>query len=144
MKKTWFAILAITLIAFLLRVYRLDFVSLRGDEAFTVIFVQRTWDGLWKGIRTIEPNPPLMYLVLRVWIALVGAGEFVTRYFSAFFGVLCVPLLYRLAREMFSYTRTRRTIGGEAAALPGQRAFGFVRSDGTAVALIGAGLFAIN
>ena len=102
-KKTWFAILAITLVAFLLRVYRLDFVSLRGDEAFTVIFVQRTWDGLWKGIRTIEPNPPLMYLVLRVWVALVGAGEFVTRYFSAFFGVLCVPLLYRLAREMFSY-----------------------------------------
>jgi len=26
----------------------LDFVSLRGDEAFTVIFVQRTWEGLWK------------------------------------------------------------------------------------------------
>src|SRR5450759_2558231 len=101
MKKTWLAILFITLIAFLLRVYRLDFVSLRGDEAFTVIFVQRTWDGLWKGIRTIEPNPPLMYLALRVWIALTGAGEWATRYFSAFFGVLCVPLLYRLAREMF-------------------------------------------
>ena len=102
MKKTWFAVLLLTILAFILRVYRLDFVSLRGDEAFTVIFVQRTWDGLWKGIRTIEPNPPLMYLALRIWIVLAGASEFATRYFSAFFGVLCVPLLYRLAREMFS------------------------------------------
>ena len=102
MKKAWVAVLLLTFITFILRVYRLDFVSLRGDEAFTVIFVQRTWDGLWKGIRTIEPNPPLMYLALRVWIALAGASEFATRFFSAFFGVLCVPLLYRLAREMFS------------------------------------------
>ncbi|MDE3091784.1 MAG: hypothetical protein KGJ80_20620, partial [Chloroflexota bacterium] len=101
MKKTWLALLCIMLVAFWLRVYRLDFVSLRGDEAFTVIFVQRTWDGLWKGIRTVEPNPPLMYLALRAWVALAGAGEFATRYFSAFFGVLSVPLLYRLAREMF-------------------------------------------
>ncbi len=100
-KKTWAAVLLLTFVAFILRVYRLDFVSLRGDEAFTVIFVQRTWDGLWKGISTIEPNPPLMYLALRVWIALAGQSELVTRFFSVFFGVLCVPLLYRLAREMF-------------------------------------------
>jgi mannosyltransferase len=102
MKKTWVAVLLLTLLAFFLRVYRLDFVSLRGDEAFTVIFVQRTWEGLWKGIRTIEPNPPLLYLALRIWIVLAGATEFATRYFSAFFGVLCVPLLYRMAREMFT------------------------------------------
>ncbi|MBI4788939.1 MAG: hypothetical protein HY782_18055 [Chloroflexi bacterium] len=101
MKKTWLAVLALVLLAFLLRVYRLDFVSLRGDEAFTVVFVQRTWDGLWRGIRFIEPNPPLLYLALRAWVAVAGASEFVTRYFSVFFGVLCVPLLYRLAREVF-------------------------------------------
>lgn len=99
--KTLLIILALTLIAFALRVYRLDFFSLRGDESFTVIFVQRTWEGLWRGISTIEPNPPLMYLALRVWIALAGASEFVTRYFSLWFGVLCVPLIYRLAKEMF-------------------------------------------
>ncbi|MCL4490057.1 MAG: hypothetical protein M1570_18290 [Chloroflexi bacterium] len=94
-------ILVLTLVAFILRVYQLDFVSLRGDEAFTVLFVQRTWDGMWKGIRLVEPNPPLMYLALRVWIALAGASEFATRFFSVFFGVLCVPLVYRLGREMF-------------------------------------------
>ncbi len=118
-----FAVLCVAFIAFLLRIYRLDFVSLRGDESFTVVFVQRTWEGLWRGIRFIEPNPPLMYLALRVWVALAGASEFATRYFSAFFGVLCVPLLYRLAREMFSYPHPR---------------------NGAFVALFAAALIAIN
>lgn len=93
-------VLFLTFVAFVLRVYRLDFFSLRGDEAFTVLFVQRTWEGLWRGISLIEPNPPLMYLLLRGWVALAGTSEFATRYFSVFFGVLCVPLLYRLAREL--------------------------------------------
>jgi hypothetical protein len=101
MKQTALVAILITFIAFALRAYHLDFVSLRGDEAFTVNFVQRTWEGLWKGIRFIEPNPPLYYLALRAWVALAGASEFATRYFSAFFGVLCVPLIFRLAREMF-------------------------------------------
>lgn len=98
--KSCLILLALVLVAFALRVYRLDFFSLRGDESFTVIFVQRTWEGLWRGISTIEPNPPLMYLALRGWIALAGASEFVTRYFSLWFGVLCVPLIYRLAKDM--------------------------------------------
>ena len=109
-------VVAFTFIAFLLRLYRIDFVSLRGDEAFTVNFVQRTWEGLWKGISTIEPNPPLAYLPLRAWIALFGDGEFETRFFSLIFGVLCIPLIYRLAREMFEYSRGR-VIGLIAAAL---------------------------
>ena len=102
MKKSWVVVLILTFVAFVLRVYQLDAVSLRGDEAFTVIFVQRTWEGLWKGISTVEPNPPLMYLALRAWVAVAGASEFVTRYFSVFFGVLCVPMIYRLAYEMFA------------------------------------------
>jgi 4-amino-4-deoxy-L-arabinose transferase-like glycosyltransferase len=105
-----------TFVAFFLRLYRIDIVSLRGDEAFTVNFVQRTWEGLWKGISTIEPNPPLAYLPLRAWIAVFDDGEFETRFFSLIFGVLCVPLLYRLAREMFGGQRGR-IIGAIAAAL---------------------------
>jgi 4-amino-4-deoxy-L-arabinose transferase-like glycosyltransferase len=57
---------------------------------------------MWNEIRTVEPNPPLMYLLLRGWIALAGAGEFATRYFSVFWGVLCVPLAYRLAASLLS------------------------------------------
>ncbi|MCI0476601.1 MAG: hypothetical protein L0Y55_10170 [Anaerolineales bacterium] len=152
--RIWLGILAITLVAFALRVYRLDFVSLRGDEAFTVIFVQRTWEGLWKGISTIEPNPPLMYLALRAWVAIAGASEFATRYFSVFFGVLSVPVLYRLARSVIASTfaplsvnsakqsPSNLEIASSHPSTPLRSAQDAPRND--IVALIAAALIAIN
>ncbi|MEW5718144.1 MAG: hypothetical protein AB1817_05940 [Chloroflexota bacterium] len=144
--RMWIAILLLSLVAFALRVYRLDFVSLRGDEAFTVIFVQRTWEGLWKGISTIEPNPPLMYLALRAWVAVAGASEFATRYFSAFFGVLCVPLLYRLARLVIASGAKQSPgnleIASSHRSTPPCSAHDAPRND--LVALIAAALIAIN
>ncbi|MGE5141003.1 MAG: hypothetical protein ACM3JD_16170 [Rudaea sp.] len=94
-------LLLIILAAFAIRVYRLDHYSLRGDESFTVLFVQKPLAQMWAEIRTVEPNPPLMYFALRGWVMLVGDGEFATRYFSVFWGALAVALLYRLAREIF-------------------------------------------
>lgn len=85
--------------AFALRTFRLDYFSLRGDESFTVLFVLKPFAQMWKEILTVEPNPPLLYLMLRVWVAVAGAGEFAARYFSVFWGVLCVPLIYRFARS---------------------------------------------
>ncbi|MBI5650631.1 MAG: hypothetical protein HZC40_09345 [Chloroflexi bacterium] len=116
MNKNWLIICALMFIAFALRVFQLDAVALRGDESFTVIFVQRTWDGLWRGIRFIEPNPPLYYLALRAWVALAGASEFATRYFSVWFGVLCVPLMYRLANVIASRGAARNDTGALIAA----------------------------
>lgn len=107
-------VLGLALLAFGLRVFRLDAFSLRGDEAFTVLFVQQPFAQMWDGIRTIEPNPPLLYLLLRGWIAVAGASEFATRFFALFWGVLCVPLLYRLARAVL----TLPAASHEAAELP--------------------------
>ncbi len=101
--KSYLVLLLIILFAFALRIYQLDFFSLRGDESFTVLFVQKPFAQMWHETLTVEPNPPLMYLMLRGWIAAAGASEFPTRFFSLFFGVLCVPLIYRLAREIFSW-----------------------------------------
>ncbi len=112
---------AILLLAFALRTFRLDFFSLRGDEAFTVLFVQKPLAQMWRETLTVEPNPPLLYFALRGWIALAGDGEFATRYFAAFFGVLGVALLYRLAREIFS----RRVCGANAAPIALTAAFLF-------------------
>lgn len=102
--RAFLLLCAILLLAFALRMFRLDFFSLRGDEAFTVLFVQKPLAQMWRETLTVEPNPPLMYFALRGWIALAGAGEFATRFFSAFFGVLSVALIYRLAREIFIKT----------------------------------------
>lgn len=99
--REYWLLLLLLLAAFALRVYRLDYFSLRGDESFTVLFVLKPFAQMWNEILTVEPNPPLLYLALRGWIGLAGASEFATRYFSVFFGVLCVALIYRLAREIF-------------------------------------------
>jgi 4-amino-4-deoxy-L-arabinose transferase-like glycosyltransferase len=100
--KSLLVVLLLMLAAFALRVYRLDFFSLRGDESFTVLFVQKPLAQMWEETLTVEPNPPLLYFALRGWIDLAGDSEFVTRFFSVFFGVLCIPLVYRAAREMFA------------------------------------------
>jgi hypothetical protein len=93
-------IVGLTLLAFFLRVYRLDHVSLRGDESFTIVFLSNPLPVIWEGIRFTEPLPPLFYLLLYVYIALAGTADFATRYFAVFFGVLAVPLAYVLARRV--------------------------------------------
>jgi 4-amino-4-deoxy-L-arabinose transferase-like glycosyltransferase len=108
---------AILLLAVGLRVYRLDAFSLRGDESFTVLFVQNPQAQKWHETLTVEPNPPLLYFLLRGWIVLAGAGEFATRFFSVWFGVLCVPLIYRLAREIFAPGRGATPLALAAALL---------------------------
>lgn len=100
--KTRALVLLIVLAALGLRLYRLDFFSLRGDESFTVLFVQKPLAQMWQETLTVEPNPPLLYFLLRGWLAVSGDGEFAARFFSVWFGVLCVPLLFRLAREIFA------------------------------------------
>lgn len=102
--RTSVILLLLVLLAFVLRVYRLDFFSLRGDEAFTVLFVQKPLAQMWEETLTVEPNPPLLYFLLRWWIELAGSSEWVTRFFSLWFGVLSVPLIYRAGREIFSST----------------------------------------
>lgn len=127
--RTQLVLLLILLLAFALRMYRLDFISLRGDESFTVLFVQKPLARMWEEILTVEPNPPLMYFLLRAWIAVAGAGEFATRSLSVFFGVLCVALIYRLTPHVFlPLSRLERGLGGE----------------GVGVGLIAAFLLAIN
>jgi mannosyltransferase len=119
-RLSWIA-LALLFGAFALRIYRLDSLSLRGDESFTVLFSARPLAELVEGIRNVEPNPPLYYLVLRGAMLLFGHSDFSTRYVSAFFGVLAIPLLYQLGRTL---VRDRR-LGGR-------------------VALVAAGLLAVN
>jgi 4-amino-4-deoxy-L-arabinose transferase-like glycosyltransferase len=111
------AICVLILLAFTLRVYRLDFVSLRGDESLTALFSSWPLSQLWEGIRTIEPNPPLYYFVLRSAILAFGQTDFTTRYVSVLFGVLAVPLVYQLGHTLIPNTRLGCVVGLLAAFL---------------------------
>jgi 4-amino-4-deoxy-L-arabinose transferase-like glycosyltransferase len=93
-------LLLLTLLAFGLRVYGLDYQPLRGDESFSIQFSAHELDWLFPNIANIEPNPPLYYLLLHYWMAVLGQSEFATRFLSLLFGVISVPIIYQLARSM--------------------------------------------
>lgn len=96
---------AIFLLAFALRVFRLDFQELRGDEAFGYFFSRRSYGDIIAATLALrEPHPVGSYFLQHLWLewaAPVGVpGEFVVRFVSVWFGVLGVALLYRLARSL--------------------------------------------
>lgn len=95
------ALLVILLLAFALRVYRLETQSLWWDEALTLKLA------LAPGIEwrpADAGHPPLYdYVMLKPWVSLVGAGEFGSRFFSVVFGVLAVALAYQLGRRLYDH-----------------------------------------
>ncbi len=93
-------ILSLTILAFALRLYRLDYQPLRGDESFSIQFSAHELEWLVPSIAHVEPNPPLYYLLLHGWMKSLGQSEFVTRFLSLLFGVVSVPLVYQLGRSM--------------------------------------------
>ena len=93
-------ILLLTLLAFALRLYRLDYQPLRGDESFTIQFSAHSLNWLLPSIANVEPNPPLYYFVLHYWMRALGQSEFITRFVSLVFGALSVPLIYLLGKSL--------------------------------------------
>lgn len=93
-------ILGLTLLAFLLRAYRLEVQSYWIEEAWTLYFAKLPLSELWRSLLTEEPKPPFYYFTTLYWIKLVGDSEYGLRFFSLVFGVLAVPLTYRLGQAL--------------------------------------------
>lgn len=91
----------ITFLAFVLRITRLEFQPLWWDEGWTVYFA--TSDIPSMVARTaIDIHPPFYYLLLHLWVLLLGPTPFAIRFFSLLASVLSVPLLFLLARRLFN------------------------------------------
>ena len=92
-------LLLIILVAFALRVYRLDAQSLWYDEGVTATLTQQSLSELtaWTA-RDIQP--PLYYYVVAGWGRMVGWSEWSLRFVSAWWGVLIVPLMAQLAHRL--------------------------------------------
>ncbi|MCS7261590.1 MAG: glycosyltransferase family 39 protein, partial [Anaerolineae bacterium] len=93
----------IVLVAFLLRVYRLDAQSLWWDEGHSIAMASAplaqiaTQPGM-------DVHPPGYFLILHFWMGMVGMREYALRYLSVFFSVLTVALMLRLARTLSNVT----------------------------------------
>ena len=90
---------AIFVVAAMLRLIFLGTRSFWGDEIVSVKLATDNWHGFTYWILRREANMALYYFALRGWTRF-GDGEAWVRLFSAIFGVVTVPLLYRLARRL--------------------------------------------
>jgi len=93
-------IVALTLIAALLRISLLDSKSFWRDEALTAQRVTLPLNALLKVIGNGQTNMSLYYLVLHGWTSLAGSSEFTIRLPSALFDAATVPLIYALGVEL--------------------------------------------
>ncbi len=111
-----FALLIILLLAFSLRVYRLDGQSLWYDEAVTAHVASQGISELTRWTAD-DIQPPLYYYVVAGWSRLAGRGEWSLRFPSVCFSLLTVALLWSLARRLFGAGRAGQIAGLIAALL---------------------------
>lgn len=102
-------LVVIIFLGFFLRLYQLDAVAFRGDEAFSV----QRWaatplsESLTE-IAAIEPHPPLTYILFRVWGLIFGTDfEFSLRMLPVLFNLIGIPALYAIGKILSG----RRDIG---------------------------------
>src|SRR3954469_20884639 len=70
------------------------------DEGLSVGIAHHHWTSI-PGLLTQDGSPPGYYLLLGVWIRLLGDSERATLALSLLFAVGCIPLAYAAARSLF-------------------------------------------
>jgi len=103
-----FLILAIfILLAFGLRLYRLEAKSLWQDEGLSAYRASQSLPFILsntifvQGYPTHDTQPPLYFIILHLVLRLAGRSEFSGRFLSLFFSVLTVPLIYSTGKRLF-------------------------------------------
>ena len=52
--------------------------------------------------RGVDPHPPLYFLLVHFWFQLVGYSEFTARLLSAIVGIIAIPAMYVLGKELYN------------------------------------------
>lgn len=102
-KNVLVPLLIIIAVGFVLRIYRLEAVPLRGDEAFTIQnWMSRPLSDSLVSIATIEPHPFLNYVLFRIWALLAGTSVFSARFLPALVNLLGIPSVYAFGKRLFN------------------------------------------
>ncbi len=107
---TYITVGLLVLVAFALRLWRIDVQDIWWDEARNIDVALRPLAAIPRAPE-LDIHPPGYFILLHAWLKVAGHSAFATRFFSAWFGVLLIPLLIALAR------RLRIPRAGEFAAL---------------------------
>jgi len=99
--RNYLLLLAIVLVGLFLRVYNLGANNLWLDEAIAVYIAKLGLSQFAQAQPAIELNPPLYFVILHYWAILFGDSEFAVRFLSVVFGVLAIPMIYVVGRQLF-------------------------------------------
>jgi hypothetical protein len=91
---------ALTLLAAVLRLYRLGHQGFWFDEGNTALLVHLGPGKMVGLIPQSESSPPLYYCLAWLWVRVFGYGEAGLRSLSALAGVLTIPVAYSAARKL--------------------------------------------
>jgi predicted membrane-bound mannosyltransferase len=105
--------IALTALAFALRIYRLDAQSLWLDEGSTWVEVTgKGWLALVAELFSPNAGYPLYHLLLKAWVLIAGDAEWALRFPSALAGALVVPVLMAAVGELSSHHTHSRGMSG--------------------------------
>lgn len=94
---------AIIAIGYFLRLAIIDLNSLWLDEGSTFVISQLPPQDIWLSMMQGEFNPPLFYWLTHIMLHF-GYSEFVLRFIPCHAGVLTIPAMYLLLREIYDGT----------------------------------------
>lgn len=94
-------ILIILLIGISIRVFYLLRLDFWYDEAFVGVLMRLPLNEFWQAL-SIEPHPPLYYLIIKVWTTILGVNDLSLRGFSLICGILTILFAYKIARKLFN------------------------------------------
>jgi hypothetical protein len=97
---TGLALVTITVLAMVLRLYLLGQDSFWGDELASVRRAQLDGDSFWGFISDI-PAMTVYYVVLHFWV-LLGDSEIIVRTLSVITAVVTIPIVYLLGKHLFN------------------------------------------
>ncbi len=102
MKRHYWLILILLLLAFGLRVWDLSAQSIWWDEAFTWQTTSHGLANLWQMLITGDRNPPLYFASVAAWGSIAGWSEFSLRFVSVFWMMIGLSFLYNLGRRFYN------------------------------------------
>lgn len=109
-------VVALTLLALTVRLYRLDGPVLRWDEGWSLAHASLPWPKLWQ-VAAEEWHPPAYVALLKLWLV-AGRSAWSIRFLSVLLGLAAVPLAYAVGREWSGRPRVGLLAAGFAATWP--------------------------
>jgi len=101
------ALIVVLLLALVLRLVNLGSRNLWYDEAFAVLYAEKSFSAILYGTITqvegtaADVHPLLYYFFLHLWMGLFGQSPFVVRLPSVIFGLASIVLAFSIGRELF-------------------------------------------